>query len=252
MNIINFLIHFNKRIIVGGLVMINKFNLKGKVTASFILVLGLFLCFKLIQVSATNNIDREMKNEVSQKFQAWIEYYKSNDTILKSSSPYSYIENDKFEEIKNLSPEYLTYILREIENEPSAVFALWGLKGISKVKDLPKWDSDDQCVSIWNSYIENLPLKFNEIKKELYTTVDAEKIKLKTQEIVDLGYPALPLIMEEDNIKMEAVKEILFKQNSNENDEEKANKEIAHYKEVLKKNTKIKELESFKINREYK
>lgn len=229
-----------------------KFNLKVGVTASFILILGLFLGFKIVQVSAANNIDNEMKIEASQKVQAWIEYYKSNDSILKSSSPYAYIKNDKFQEIKNLSPEYLPYILREIESEPSAVFALWGLKEITKVKDLPNWDSDDQCVSIWNSYIENLPLKFNEIKEDLYATNDEEKIKIKTQEIVDLGYPALPLIMEEDNIKMKEVKEILFKQNYKENDEEKINEKIDHYKEVMKKNTKIKGLQSLKIKREYK
>lgn len=143
------------------------------------MILGLFLHFKLIQVSSVNDIDREMKNEVSQKVQAWIEYYKSNDAILRSSSPYSYIDNDKFEEIKNLGAECLPYILRQIENDPAAIFALWGLEGITKVKDLPKWDSDDQCVSIWNNYLDNLPSKFNEIKEDLYSTIDAEKNKNK-------------------------------------------------------------------------
>jgi hypothetical protein len=220
-------------------------------TASFILILGLFLYFKLIQVSSVNDIDSEMKNEVSQKVQAWIEYYKSNDTILRSSSPYSYLDNDKFEEIKNLGPEYLPYILREIENDPGAIFALWGLEGITKVKDLPKWDSDDQCVSIWNSYIDNLHSKINEIKKDLYSTTDAEKIKVKTQEIVDLGYPVLPLIIEEDNIKMREVEKALFKQNIKMNDEATINKKILDYKALMKKNNKIKGLESFKIKRKY-
>jgi hypothetical protein len=247
--------------------MTKKLNFKGRIVASFILILGLglLLCFKLVRVSATNDIDSEMKNQVSQKVQAWIAYYSSKDSIMMSSAPYSYIENDKFQEIKNLGPEYLPYILKEIENEPAAVFALWNLREITKVKDLPDWDSDVQCVSIWNNYIDNLPSKLNELKEDLYAATDEQEIKIKTQEIVDLGYPVLPLIIEEDNIKMDEVEEALFAENINEisyenlnkdnkenikiNDEAIINKKIHDYKVLVKKNKKIKELESFKIKR---
>jgi hypothetical protein len=228
--------------------MTKKSNFISGITVSVLLILGLFLYFKFMQVSPTNDIDSEMKNQVSQKIQAWIEYYRSKDAIMMSSAPYSYIENDKFQEIENLGPEYLPYILREIENEPSAVFALWGLNGIAKVKDLPIGDSDPQCVSFWNNYIENLPSKLNELKEDLYSTNNTEKIKLKTQEIVDLGYPVLPLIMEEDNIKMKEVEKALFKQeNIKINDEETINKKINAYKKLMKSNHKIKYLDSYKF-----
>lgn len=247
--------------------MTKKFNIKTSVTASVILIFGLLLYLKFLQASAVNDIDNEMKNEVSQKIQSWIAFYKNNDSILRSSSPYTYINNDKFEEIKNLSPEYLPYILREIENEPSAIFALWGLNEITRVKHLPRWDSDDQCVSIWNNYIETLPSKFNELKEDLYSTTDEQKIKLKTQEIVDLGYPVLPLILKEDNIKIKEIEKALFMQSITEvsyekankeeleniktNEEEKINEKINAYKYLMKYN-KIKGLEAFKIVRNYK
>lgn len=231
------------------------------------IILGAFICVRFAQVSASRNIDSEMSKIAAEKVKGWIDYYKADDKILLSGSPIAYIKNDKFEEIINLGPEYLPYVMKEIEKDPFAVSALWGLKDISKAKSLAIGESDGQCVQLWNSYVNELPEKFNKLKKELYEASDSELIKQKTQEIVDLGYLALPLMADENNSKMDKVLMEFFKDNFNHkyywvlgerelqkidtDKEKKINAIIKNYKELNKKNKKLKNMEFYKINRKY-
>lgn len=248
--------------------MIKKLNLKVVLITFSIITLGIFAGFKYTQTLTSRNIDNEMKSLVNKKVQAWITYYESNDRILMSSNPYAYLQNEKFEEIKNLGPEYMPYILKEIGENPAAVFALWEIKDISKAYNLPKWDSDDQCVSIWNQYVESFPEEFNKLKKELYSETDPKKIKLKSQEIKDLGYLALPFIVEENNERMDTIAKQLFRDNINqvsysesnmnspqsENTtiEEKIDSKLKNYKALVELNKNIGSLNKFKINIKYK
>jgi hypothetical protein len=209
-----------------------------------------------------------MKITANQKVQNWITYYESNDKILMSSSPYAYIQNEKFEEIKNLGPEYLPYILKEIEQESFAVFALWGIKDISKAVNLPKWDSDGECVRIWNQYVESFPERLNKLKKELYSETDPDKINTRSKELKELGYLALPFIVEENNTRMDIIAKELFRenikqvsyaefkagtsQNANTTIEEKVNSKLKNYRELIKVNENIKNIDLYKINIKYK
>jgi hypothetical protein len=208
-----------------------------------------------------------MKLTVKQKMQDWINYYESDSNILMSSSPYAYIQNEKFEDIKNLGPEYLPYILKEVEQNQFAVFALWGIKDISKAVNFPKWYSDDECVRTWNQYVERLPEKFNKLKEELYSETDSEKIKLKSKGLKELGYLALPFIVNENNSKMDNIAKQLFRENINQISyseikssnsqsknvtlEEKVNTKLQNYRELMKANENIKNIDLYKVNIKY-
>lgn len=111
-------------------------------------------------------------------------------------------------------------------------------------------------------------IMFNTLKRELYSETDPDKINIKSKELKDLGYLVLPFIVEENNTKMDTIAKQLFRENikqvsysefkigSSESEsatlEEKVNSKLKSYKELMKINKNIKNLDLFKINVKYK
>lgn len=238
------------------------------------LILGvLILCSGLIyqnileekSITTAKNIDKDMKKTAQEKIRAWVSYYKKDPYLILSSNPYAYFDNEKFKDVLNLGPEYIPYLLREIEHEDGASQAVWAIRDISKAKSLPKYVTTPECASVWNSYVEAFSAKFDKLKKELYSEANPEKFRLKAEEIKALGFLALPFIASEDNSKMDEIAKQLFKENIKQLSyfeikeeklqsedislEEKADIKLKDYKKLIKLNKKISNLELYKINK---
>ena len=244
-----------------------KFNFK----VILLILGGLILCSGLIyknilekkNITIAKNIDKEMKETAHEKIQAWVSYYKKDPYLILSSNPYVYFDNEEFKEVLNLGPEYIPYILREIEHEDGASQAVWAIRDISKAKSLPKYVTTPECASVWNSYVEAFSAKFDKLKKELYSETDPEKFRFKAEEVKALGFLALPFIAAENNSKMDEIAKQMFKENIKQLSyfeikaeklqsedislKEKADIKLKDYKKLIKLNKNISNLELYKI-----
>jgi hypothetical protein len=246
-----------------------KFNFKTILIALGVLILFSCLIYRDIleerNVTTAKNIEKEMKETAHEKVQAWVSYYKKDPYLILSSNPYAYFDNEKFQEVINLGPEYMPHILREIEHEDGASQAVWAIRDISKAKSLPKYVTTRECASVWNSYVEAFPAKFDKLKEELYYEADPEKLKAKSEEIRALGFLILPLIAAENNSKLDEIAKELFKENIKQLSyyeikaknlqgeditlEEKADIKLKNYKKIIKLNKNLRNLELYKINK---
>lgn len=113
-----------------------------------------------------------------------------------SSNPYTYVKNNKyFDAIVDLGPDALPSIEKAISDSPKNglreyILAIAGER-IAKVNlkgDSVKWDSAKKWVTVWNEHLKELS---NNVKR-----IAGSNSTDKTNELVKLGTPAIPYLMD--------------------------------------------------------
>lgn len=198
-------------------------NIKGN---KKLLITGLALVLVLVCISTTifalpiikeNNKNKEMQETVENLTINWGKAMSNDVSILSSSNPTVYLNSPEFKKIKDLGPEYLPYIIKEIENGNQIL--AWAMGDITKAKINEQWETSGQWLSLWNKHLEILPDKFNEIKESIKNDKSESNLNKQKVELMNLGLPALPYILdsidtdiEDDSIEKvmkEATKELL-------------------------------------------
>lgn len=119
-----------------------------------------------------------------------------NPKNLMSSSPYTYVKNNKyFDAIVDLGPDALPIIEKTISDSPKNglkeyILAIAGEK-IAKVNlkgDSVRWGTAKQWVTVWNEHLKEIPSNVKKIAES-----DSHD---KTKELIQLGTPAIPFLMD--------------------------------------------------------
>ncbi len=197
-------------------------NITGK---KIVLIVSIALVMVLVCISTIfalptireNNRNKEMQETVDNLTANWGKAMSNDISILSSSNPTVYLNLPEFKKIKDLGPEYLPYIIKEIENENQIL--AWGMGDNTKAKINEQWETSEQWLSLWNKHLENLPDKFNEIKESIKNDKSEKNLNKQKVELMNLGLPALPYILDSidtdnkddsiEKIMQEATREIL-------------------------------------------
>ncbi len=114
-----------------------------------------------------------------------------------SSNPYSYINNANYKSIISLGSEALPILVDRIdrskENGLREYILSIATEEISKVdlkKDRGEWSSAKGFTKVWKTHLKNIPTNVNKI------VASNEANDKKVQELVLLGTPAIPFIMD--------------------------------------------------------
>lgn len=129
-----------------------------------------------------------------------------NPQAAMSSSPYSYIDNANYKSIINLGSEALPILVDQIdqskENGLREYILSIATEEIAKVdlkKNKSEWSTAKEFTKVWKTHLKQIPTNVNDI------VASNESNDKKIQELVVLGTPAIPFIMdkiEQGNVEL--------------------------------------------------
>ncbi|MFZ5988130.1 MAG: hypothetical protein ACOYWZ_13530 [Bacillota bacterium] len=165
------------------------------ILSSLLLVL---LVIVTVSISLANlNTDTVLRQEVDRRIQEWQDYCNQDILIASEANIKGKYENDKFEAIASLGPEYIPYLIEVIEKDSgiTGYSLVAAVQRISKVS-LKEWDRTTVWLGMWNKHLKTVSIKINELK-EAFKQNNTKNIELKMEDVKKLGIPAVPYLIQE-------------------------------------------------------
>ncbi|TGE34993.1 hypothetical protein E4K67_27565 [Desulfosporosinus fructosivorans] len=145
-----------------------------------------------VNASVASKIDQNMLSIMDD-----VSKLATQDSQKLSSNPYDYINNANYKSIVNLGSEALPIIVDRIDQSKEEGLREYILsiaaEEIAKVdlkKDKSEWSSAKGFTKVWKTHLKQIPTNVNNI------VVSNESNDKKVQELVLLGTPAIPFIMD--------------------------------------------------------
>lgn len=170
-----------------------------------ILITGSFIAVILVRTVFATTL--EVNYNINNLMENILEESLKNTEIPMSSNPYTYIENNKYyDAIVEIGPKAVPIIIKDIKNSENNglreyILAI-AVEEIAQV-DLKKinnaisidysktWSNAKAFAEKWTQHLHSIPDEVNNITQDS-TKTDEEKIN----ELVDLGAPAIPYILD--------------------------------------------------------
>lgn len=163
------------------------------VIALSILITAFTLNFNVnaVEKQVDNNINKIMENIAKKQYE--------RDPLASSSNPYDYIkDNSEFNNLVDIGPDALSVIKKRVdessENGLKEYILAIAAEKIAKVDlkgDNFGWATAKEWSGKWNTHLKNLSTNFKSINKS------DKSSEAKNAEIIELGTPALPFIIDE-------------------------------------------------------
>ena len=169
---------------------------------SSIISSAIVCCFLIVFVASNVFATTiEIKSNLNKLTDIIIENALKNPTIVMSSNPYDYINNQYYDKIVDLGSKALPVIKKEIEKSKENGLREYILaiaaEEIVKVNlkegrdSKTRWASAKDFVPQWHEYLISIP---NNVKQVVSSNISNQE---KIEKLIKFGKPAIPFIMDE-------------------------------------------------------
>ncbi|WP_127490460.1 hypothetical protein [Paenibacillus ehimensis] len=168
------------------------------------LFLGLFVCSfivtMLVQQNANASIEKQVDNNIAAINEMINKEVALKSELASSSNPYDYIkDNADFEKIVSLGNDALPVLHNKLaksaNNGLQEYIAAIAIERIAKVdmkkKESTQWETAKDFEKVWKNHLKAVPATVEAIVSNKNLTSE-EKVK----QLVELGTPAIPFIMD--------------------------------------------------------